>query len=116
MKLNEIFPSRYVKAEDLDHDVEVVIERVALEDFEDPQTKKQSKKPVCYFQGARKGLILNKTNANLIGRLYGEETDEWVGKTVTLTVVDVEAFGDIVSAIRVKLPKAEKANSGGGLS
>jgi len=115
MKLNEIYPSRYVKAEDLSDDVEVVIDRVDMEDFEDPQTKKQSKKPVCYFLNARKGLILNKTNAHLIGKLYGEETDDWKGKTVTLTVVDVEAFGDIVSAIRVKLPKADKP-AGGGLS
>ena len=113
MKTGEVFPSKYVKAEDLDHDIDVVIERVSLEDFEDPQTKKQSKKPVCYFQGARKGLILNKTNWGLIARQFGDESEEWVGKTVTLTVVDVEAFGDIVSAIRIKLPKGEKTTGAG---
>jgi hypothetical protein len=113
MKTGEVFPSKYVKAEDLSHDIEVAIERVALEDFEDPQTKKQSKKPVAYFEGKRKGLILNKTNWGLIARQFGDESDAWTGKTVTLTAVDVEAFGDIVSAVRIKLPKGETPEGAG---
>ena len=116
MKTNEVFPSKFVKAEDLDGDTEVIIDHVVMEDFEDPQTKRQSKKPVIYFRNARKGLICNKTNWALIARQHGDESDEWAGKAITLVVMDVEAFGDIVSAIRVKLPKAEKANSGGGLN
>ncbi|HLC04094.1 MAG TPA: hypothetical protein VJK02_13735 [Anaerolineales bacterium] len=115
MKLSEVYPSKYVKAEDLDGDADVVIKELVMEEFEDPQTKKRTQKPVLYFQNARKGLICNKTNAGLIARLYGDETDEWVGKHITLTVVDVEAFGDVVSAIRIKLPKGEKP-AGAGLN
>ena len=113
MKTGDVFPSKYAKAEDLDHDDEVVIERVVLEEFEDPQTKKKSNKAVCYFQRARKGLVLNKTNWGLIARQYGDESDDWVGKAITLTVIDVEAFGEVVSAIRVKLPKTAKVASAG---
>src|SRR6266404_2681926 len=62
-------------------------------------------KPVVYFQEIQKGFVLNKTNWSLIARQHGDESDEWPGHKITLFVMDVEAFGDIVSAIRVRPPR-----------
>lgn len=102
MKSAEVFPSKYLKAEDLDGDALVVIEKVVMETLTDPQTKKDSEKPVMYLKDVDKGIILNKTNWALIAKQHGDDSDNWVGKKITLTVTDVEAFGDVVSAIRIK--------------
>lgn len=104
MKTSEVFPSRFLKAEDLDHDVKVVIESVKMEKLKDPAGI-ESEKPCIYFKGKTKGLICNKTNWKKICQLTGEDdTDNWTGKEIVLTVIDVDAFGDVVSAIRVKSP------------
>jgi len=58
-------------------------------------------KIVLYFGETDKGLILNKTNAKIIARLYGPETDKWNGGKVTLYTEEVKAFGDTHNAIRI---------------
>ena len=60
--IDEFFPSRWLKPSDLGgKDVSVGIQRVTAEEFENEG--KTERKPVVYFNGAEKGLILNKTNA-----------------------------------------------------
>jgi hypothetical protein len=110
MKGSEVFPSRYLKAEELEEDVEVTIKKVVLEELEDKKGEK-AQKPVCYFEEGPKGLILNKTNWFMIAKQHGDESDDWVGKRITLTTVDVDAFGDVVSAIRVKAPRKPVSGS-----
>ncbi len=105
MKSSDVYPSKYLKAEDLgDDEPTVTIERVEMEELESKDRGKQTK-PVAYFKGIEKGLVINKTNWALIARQHGDESDDWIGKQIVLFVMDVEAFGEIVSAIRVKTPK-----------
>jgi hypothetical protein len=108
MKTNDVFPSRWLKAEDLDTgDVTVTIRQVKLEKFEQ-QGKADEQKPAAYFDELDKALILNKTNWKMLVDLTQEdESDNWVGHRITLTVVDVDAFGDIVHAIRIKKPEMD---------
>jgi hypothetical protein len=110
MKSADVFPTRFLKAEELDEDVQVTISKVILEELEQKDGKKQEK-PVCYFEEGPKGLILNKTNWALIAKQHGDESDDWTGKKIILTTVDVDAFGDVVSAIRVKPPKKQSGGS-----
>jgi hypothetical protein len=96
------FPSEYLAAFDLQGDDFLVeISKVEMEDLRTIQggTKK---KLVLSFKGAKKRMVCNKTNATAIAKLYGPETKEWVGKTITLFPTQVEAFGEIVEAIRCK--------------
>ncbi len=100
MKLNELYPSNYLKAEDFDEGqlMIVTIDRVEIETL----GKKQEEKPVLYFQEQVKPIVMNKTNASIIGNLYGQETDNWTGKRIVLFTMEVDSFGDVVRAIRVK--------------
>ena len=108
MKSNDVFPSKYLKAEDLDGDMQVTITHVSKESFK--SDKGDEVKPCAYFNETPKGLIVNKTNWKLLVEATGEEdSDNWTGKKVTLTIVDVDAFGDVVSAIRVKKAVVNKA-------
>jgi hypothetical protein len=103
MKANDLFPSKFLKAEDLEGDVTLTVDRCSLEEFKDRDTGKSQSKLVVYFKDQEKGLLVNKTNFKSIAEITGEEdTDNWAGKKITLTVIDVDAFGDVVAAIRVK--------------
>ena len=104
MKLNEVFPSNYVKADDLKgRDVTVVISGATMEKLGNDQ------KLVLHFQGKDKGMVCNKTNANRIAYLYGEDTDGWVGKEIVLVSEFVEFQGKTVKGLRVK-PPAPRGN------
>lgn len=98
--IDEAFPSNYLKASDLKGQQPIVsIDRVEFE----PVGRAKEMKPILYFEGKDKGLVLNKTNSNNIKGLAGSsETDEWTGLRVRLYSTHVEFNGESVEAIRVK--------------
>jgi hypothetical protein len=95
-----LFPSQYVKAADLTgRRVTVRISHVKVEEVGD------DRKPVLYFQNTPKGLVLNKTNAEMIKEITGtSETDHWVGVPIVLFVTKTDFAGKRVDAIRVDRP------------
>lgn len=100
MKVDEAFPSKYLTAADLcNSTVTVVIETMIMEEVQ----KGEDKKPVVYFRGKNKGLVLNKTNANTIADMHGQEMDTWGGKSISLWPTQTEFQGRAVACIRVKL-------------
>lgn len=99
MKLAEAFPSNYLKSDDLQgRDINVVIATASFEQIGNEH------KLVLTFQGKKKSMICNKTNANRIAFLYGDETDDWTGKEIVLTSEFVEFQGRTVKGLRIKPP------------
>lgn len=95
--VSEIFPSKYLEAADLDgKEFCVVIESVEERHQGDGKDGKKFVKPLVKFRKAKKGLVLNKTNAKIIrDRLcYGNEMQDWVGKPITLYPTTCNAFGE----------------------
>jgi len=82
-------------------DVTVTIQDVLLEKV----GREKQQKPVVHFLDTLKPLILNKTNYRSIARLYGENSDNWIGKSITLFKTMAEMAGEPVEAIRVRLNK-----------
>jgi hypothetical protein len=107
MNINESFPSKYLKASDIEGQPTVVIANVATEEV----GKDKEMRPVLYFDGEEKGIILNKTNATNISKLYGYETDDWIGKKVMLGTTWVDFQGQSVEAIRIYPPKRLSPNT-----
>jgi hypothetical protein len=72
--INDAFPSKYLKANDLKGNrVTVTMSHV------DYETIAEERKAVLFFRGKEKGLVLNKTNASMIVELTGTtETDDWM--------------------------------------
>lgn len=102
MKTGAMFPSKYLKAMDVEGDKTLVIASVEMHEFKTREGSDEIK-PLVTFQGQEKGLILNKTNTKLIERaLKSDDTDDWVGKPITLYSAEVEFGGDIVDSIRVR--------------
>jgi len=59
-------------------------------------------KPVIFFKGAAKGFALNKTNGKTIAAMYGTNTDEWIGKAITIYATTTTFGSDTVECIRVR--------------
>ncbi len=104
MNLNEVFPSKYVKAADLKgEEVNVVISDVTMELLGD------DRKLVLRFQGRNKGMVCNKTNAQRIAHLYGQDTDGWIGKEIVLASEMVDYQGKTMEGLRVRKPAPKAA-------
>lgn len=104
MKSSDIFPSKYLRAADLDgREPIVTISKAVLETLGD------ERKVVVYFTGKEKGLVLNKTNFNAIEEISGEDdTDNWGGTKVKLFTAKVEFQGKRVPAVRIDSPSDHK--------
>ena len=101
-KMSEVFPSKYLAADDLrGQDHVVTIERYQVETMPS-RDGPDEQKYILFFRGARKGLVLNKTNGQTIAHQHGDDLDGWIGKQVTIGATWVEAFGEQKFAIRVR--------------
>lgn len=101
MKISELFPSKFLRADDLDgREAECAIDNVGAEDV----AGDGNDKPVLYFEGKDKGLVLNKTNSMEIASSYGDDTDKWSGKPVVLYPTKTQYQGKLVPCIRIRIP------------
>jgi len=99
MKLNEVFTSDYLRVDDLKRRrrtftiSDVTVEKIG-----------EDRKPVIAFEETEKTLVLNKTNAmRIAGLLDTDDTDDWVGRAITLMPDETTFQGKAVPCIRVAL-------------
>ncbi len=98
MNIFDCFPSKYLKAADFQgQDVTLMIVAVRMEPIGDDEEK-----PIVRFEEAKRGLLLNRTNARTIAELHGQDTDAWRGKRITLFPTTTEFRGSVVECIRVR--------------
>ena len=91
-------------------DVTVEISRVEAGSLTG-QGGRKAKKPVVYFAGKEKGLALNATNCKTIASLYGNYTEKWIGKSITLYPTTTQMGGETMECIRIRpaVPKRGKS-------
>lgn len=100
--IDEFFPGKYLKAADLaGGEFKISMKGITVEEMESDRGTES--KPVLYFHGTDKGLVLNKTNAHAISDSHGYNYLEWDGRQITLFEAEVDAFGKKVPAIRVRV-------------
>ncbi len=98
MDIQSAFPGKSIKAADLGGNKKVItITGVAMENVGDDT------KPVLRFEGSDQGLVLNKTNADMLLDLFGNETSDWAGKRIELYPTKVQFGNKMVPAIRVQM-------------
>ena len=115
---DEVFPSKYLKAADLNgKPVTVTIEGAPLETLKNPEGKEQIK-TVLYFRGSKKMLPLNMTNWDSVADICGDNTDDWPGHRIELYPDRTQMGSKIVDCIRIRavaqreLPKKPAAAAG----
>ena len=103
MKLTEMFPSNLLKAADVSDaggEMPLTIARIEMKEFDTDNGGKE-RKPIIFFANDKQ-MVCNKTNGTALAEMFGNETDEWLGKSITLIVQNVDFAGKSTPAIRIK--------------
>ena len=104
MKRDEVFPSKYLKASDLNgKPLVVAIEKAPLEVLKSPEGKEEAK-TVLYFRGLRKVLPLNRVNWDSVADIAGDDTDTWPTASLELFPSKTQMAGKTVDCIRIRPP------------
>lgn len=105
--IGEVYQSNsdFLKAEDIGANFWTAnVKSVDMKNFDDG-----SRKLFVMFHELDKGLVLNKTNADTLGDLYGRNTDGWVNRPIMLMTMPVDYQGKKVQAIRLRAPAQQQA-------
>ena len=83
--------------------VPAIIDRIEFQTVH-PRSGQEEIKPVMYFTGKQKGLILTSTNQDFLRKNFGDEIAASYGKRVTLKAVRKTVAGRGVDTIIIGLP------------
>lgn len=101
MKITELCPSPHIEAldcgEKLGDELVVTIKGVQRETV----GAEKVVKGVVLFNEFDRGLVLNKTNSRTIAGLFGNDTDAWIGKKITIYRSETPLKGQVVPCVRV---------------
>lgn len=107
-KLSDITGGKYLRKEDVEQPLLATIKSVSQQDVGTDNAPEI--KWVMHFREDVKPMVLNKVNANIIGGLYGDDTDAWLGKPIVLfNDPNIMFSGRVVGGIRVRAPKQRPA-------
>ena len=103
--LDDAFPSRFLRSPDVEGKrFTATIKAVDYEPMSDGKEK-----PVAYFRGMRKGIVLNKTRASFLAHLAkSRKFDDWIGLEVDIHGGTTTLRGETVSCILFEKTKAQK--------
>jgi hypothetical protein len=106
MKRDQLFPSKYLKAADLNgKPIELEIRDAPTETLKNPDGVEQEK-CVLYFTKGKKGLVLNLTNFDAVAEIAGgDDTDLWPGLRIEVYPTKTELRGKSVDCIRIRRPQ-----------
>ena len=104
-KRDEVFPSKYLKASDLNgKPITLTIATAALEQMKTLDGKEQTK-TVLSFKGTKKTLPLNVTNWDAVALATGEDdSDNWPGHNIELYPTTTSMQGKSMECIRIRAP------------
>jgi hypothetical protein len=103
-KISEVFPSKYLKASDLQgNEHKVIIAGVVTERFSDDT------KPVVSFRGWTKTCPINKVVSLFLADALGDDTEAWVGKAVIILPTTQPFQGKTFPVVRFRMPAARDA-------
>lgn len=97
-----MFDNAYLGAWDIPEgrNVTVTIDRVVAGTLK--SQRGTDKKPLVFFKGKKKAMVMNKTNCKTIAAMYGTDVGEWVGKQIAIYSTTTQAGGETVPCLRVK--------------
>lgn len=108
MKITEMFPSEYLRGIDIGNPIAVTIKGVAVEETRNRKTGKTEQQFVMRFVELEKKLVLNVTMAKEVAKIVNDpdmDTDNWIGKKVTLYHTIISAFGEDHLVVRIRQPE-----------
>ncbi len=109
--IHEMFPSRFLRAEELQGSYRLVIDRVEEESVN--RNGKEEKVWVIYFRNAKKGVVLSRRTAlQIASALKSANTEDWIGKEILIYPDEIVMFGRVRQVISFMKP-TERRNQHG---
>ena len=96
MKLNEMYPSKYVTGADpAGKTWPVTIARIQLERMRVSSSSPEIEKWVLYTAEGKRGIVLGRPLALQIGKILGsDDTDNWIGKKILVYPQAISVAGE----------------------
>ena len=96
----DFYSHKFLKAEDLKDGQQLTIEKVEILPSD---LKKSGKTIAVFFKGNDVPLSLNATNFDALSAKFGDDSDKWIGKKVTVSKSKVTNFktGGDVDGVRL---------------
>jgi len=106
MKSSDMFPSNYFNTDDVRAgELRVTIESISQEEMRD-----ESRKWILRFAGETKGLVMKPVLQDQLDVLFGDETEDWIGKEIILYFDPTVMYGNKrTGSIRIKSASARRA-------
>lgn len=102
MNVNDMFPSKFLHGSDLKGPVTVTIEKIRAESMHKPGVG-QVTGYVLYAVNGSRGIVLSRPLALQIAQVVGDpDTNNWIGKKVTLYPESMTVAGTPRVAIRAR--------------
>jgi hypothetical protein len=104
-KRNEVFPTRYLTAADLNgKPITLTIECAPIETLKKNKNGEDTK-TVLYFRGTKKVLPLNRTNWDAVAEITGkDDSDNWPGYSIEVYPTTTQFGADVVDCLRIRAP------------
>lgn len=102
MKAIDLAPPKHLDAADLEgKEVEVTVEHAHYTEVgENKETKGAVK-----FKEFPRSMVINRTNIKRLIAHLGDDTDQWIGKTVKIYPTETDLKGKTVPCLRVREKK-----------
>lgn len=109
MKTSDMIESKYLKKENFDDDQTCTIKGIKQENLGREDSPEM--RWVIYFKEYPKGMVMNITTIRVLEASFGDETNDWIGKKVTVYVDPSVSFqGRVVGGLRIRVPKPSKTD------
>lgn len=106
MKVSQMIQSKFLRKEDIEDDTPATIKKLSLEDMPGDSGDQRW---VLFFKEQNKGMVLNTTTIRMLEKAFGDESDDWVGKRVTIYVDPNVSFkGQVVGGLRLRPTSPKK--------
>lgn len=103
MHVSEFYQTPHITAADLrGEEKEVTIAKAVREEV---GSNKEMKGVLYFAEFGDRGMVMNKTNTRRVEEMHGgedEDTDNWIGKKITIYPSETELKGEDVACIRVR--------------
>jgi hypothetical protein len=104
MRRSEVFPSKWLRNEDLNgKPLVVTVQSAEMQELKSPDGK-TAKKMVLSFKETDKSFVLNLTNWDSVAEILGDDSDNWQSGKIELFPARTQMGGKVVACVRVRPP------------
>ena len=110
MKTSQMITSKFLKQSDFPDDQICTIRGIKQENVGRDDAPAPEMRWTLYFREHEKPMVLNVTAIRVLEQAFGDESDDWKGKQVTVYVDPNVSFqGKVVGGLRLRPVKPAKA-------